>query len=112
MVPAIAYYEAVREMELRNAAKQIARFQDFCFEAGRFIPLTTDHLTQAAKLWTQMRCSGTPTSDRHSLDGDVILAAQVFSLSLEASDYVVATSNAVHLTRSGLPAAQWIDIAP
>ena len=31
IVPAIAYYEAIREMELRNAARQIERFQNFCF---------------------------------------------------------------------------------
>lgn len=29
LVPAIAYYEEVREMEMRQAARQIARLQNF-----------------------------------------------------------------------------------
>jgi hypothetical protein len=41
LVPAIAYYEALRELELRQAATQIARLQAFCLQPRRFIPLTT-----------------------------------------------------------------------
>ena len=43
LVPAIAFYEEVREMERRQASRQIARLQNFCFDPTRFIPLTTAH---------------------------------------------------------------------
>lgn len=112
LVPAIAYYEEVREMERRQAIQQIARFQSFCFDPARFIQLATGHLTAAAKLWGQVRRAGQPTSDRHALDGDVILAAQVLSLGLQSSQYIVATRNEQHLTRFGLHAAQWRQITP
>jgi len=110
LVPAIAYYEEVREMEMRQAARQIARLQNFCFDPARFIPLTTEHLSAAAKLWGQIRRSGQPTADRHGLDGDAILAAQTLSLGLGIDQYIVATRNAKHLVRFGLPAAEWQQI--
>jgi predicted nucleic acid-binding protein len=112
LVPAIAYYEEVREMEQRQASGQIARLQNFCFDPVRFVPLTTSHLTEAAKLWGQVRRDGQPTSDRFALDGDVILAAQVLSLGLPNDQYIVATRNAKHLIRFGLPADEWQKITP
>jgi hypothetical protein len=112
LVPAIAYYEEVREMEMRQAARQITRLQNFCFDPSRFIPLTTEHLSEAAKLWGQVRRAGQPTSDRHALDGDVILAAQVLSLGLPISQYVVATRNVQHIIRFGVPADEWQNIIP
>lgn len=112
LVPAIAYYEEVREMKQRQASRQVARLQQFCFDPARFVPLTTDHLTEAADLWGQVRRAGQPTSDRHALDGDVILAAQVLSLKLPSDQYVVATRNVQHLIRFGLPADEWQNIVP
>jgi len=50
LIPAITYYEAVREMYQRQVTAKIARFQAYCFEPTRFVPLTVDHLTEAAKL--------------------------------------------------------------
>jgi len=49
---------------------------------------------------------------RHSLAGDVILAAQVLSLELRAGEYVVATKNVKHLVRLGLDATEWPGITP
>ncbi len=111
LVPAIVYYEEARELEMRQATRQLARLQDFCFDPARFVPLTTDHLTAAAVLWGQVRRAGQPTSDRHALDGDVILAAQVLSLGLSSEQYIVATRNVKHLTRFGLAAEEWEQIA-
>ena len=90
----------------------IARFQNFCFDPVRFIPLTIDHLTEAANLWGQIRRAGLATAERHALDGDAILAAQVLSLNLPAGQFIVATRNASHLTRFGLPADEWQNISP
>lgn len=112
LVPAITYYEEARELEMRQAARQLARLQSFCFDPARFVPLTTDHLTAAAALWGQVRRAGQTTADRHALDGDVILAAQVISLNLPADQYVVATRNVQHLVRFGLVAKEWEAIMP
>lgn len=44
LVPAICYYEALRELERRRAAGKIRRLQEFLFSVpSRFIPLTTAH---------------------------------------------------------------------
>ena len=110
LVPAVAYYEEVRDLYQRQAMSKIARFQEFCFEPTRFVPLTRNHLTAAARLWGDLRRSGQPTSDPHALDADAIFAAQVLSLGLPAGEFVVATRNPAHLTRFGLPTANWEDI--
>ena len=112
LVPAIAYYESVRDMFQRRATAQIARFQKYCFDPARHIPLNADHLTEAAKLWGALRRSGVPTSDPKALDGDAILAAQVLGLSLPTSQFVVVTRNPDHLARFGLPVEHWENITP
>ena len=110
LVPAIAYYEVAREMEMRQALRQVTRLQNFCFDPNRYIPLTTEYLIEAAVLWGEVRRSGAPTADRHVLDGDVILAAQVLSLGLSLGQYLVAAGNVQHLIRFGLPAEEWQNI--
>jgi predicted nucleic acid-binding protein len=111
LVPAIAYYEARRELELRQAAMQIARLQAFCLQPRRFIPLTTQHLEAAARLWGQQRRAGQPTADPHALDGDVILAAQALSLGVGAPELIVATTNPAHLSTL-VPCDLWTSISP
>lgn len=111
IVPAIAYYEALREIELRQATGQRTRLIQYCFQPGRFIPLTTTQLETAAMLWAQSRRAGTPTSGDAALDGDVILCAQVQSLQLLPEDYVVATTNVKHLNQF-VNAAEWQTITP
>ena len=63
MVPAVAYYESLRELELREALSQIVRLKTFCLHPDRFISLTTDHLEAAAQLWAKARKAGKPTPD-------------------------------------------------
>lgn len=111
-VPAVCYYEALREMERRKATGQIKRLRQFCFsEPGRFLPLTTADLEQAARLWAQARNAGQPTASPDALDVDVILAAQSLALGLPPSDFVIATTNVGHLSRF-VPAEEWTVIAP
>jgi len=69
-------------------------------------------LTEAAKLWARLRNQGVQTADKLSRDADAIFAAQVLSLGLSMSDYVVATRNSKHLPRFGLPIEQWENITP
>jgi len=111
LVPAISYYEVLRELEQREATSQIARLKAFCLQPQRFLPLTTDHLTTAARLWGQIRRSGLPTADPQALDGDVILAAQALSLGITAPALIVATTNPAHIARY-VPADLWTNIQP
>ena len=111
LVPAISYYEVLREFEMRQAASQVIRLKTFCLVPRRFIALTTRHLETAAQLWGQSRRAGRPTSDPHALDGDVILAAQVMSLRIPASGVIVATTNPDHLSRF-VRADLWENVIP
>ena len=111
LVPAVAYYEALRELELRSASSQIARLKGFCLRSDRFIPLRTDDLEAAARLWANARKSGKSTASPHSLDADVIIAAQALSLGLAASDFIIATTNPGHIARFA-PCDLWTNIAP
>lgn len=60
----------------------------------------------AADLWAAARRRGMPTADRHALDIDVILAAQVLSHGYDPRDFVVATSNVTHLAQF-VPSREW-----
>jgi len=91
---------------------QIARLKAFSFQAqNRFLVLTTAHLELAARLWGTARNAGTPTASAGSIDGDIILAAQVLSLGLSPSDYIVATTNFGHLARF-VSCDEWKNITP
>jgi predicted nucleic acid-binding protein len=111
LVPAICYYEALRELEQRQAVSQIINLKAFCLLPTRFLPLSTAHLETAARLWGDARRMGLPTASKDALDGDVILAAQALSLGLPASDYIVATTNPGHLSRF-VPCDLWTNIVP
>jgi predicted nucleic acid-binding protein len=111
LIPAISYYETLRELGLRQATEQILRLRRFSLQPHRFIPLTTAHLETAAGLWGRSRRSGRPTADPQVLDADVILAAQALSLNLGAPDLIVATTNPGHLSRY-VPADLWTNILP
>lgn len=111
LVPAISYYEALRELEMRQAATQITRLRSFCLDTKRFISLTTDDLEVASRFWGQTRRAGTPTSHPQALDGDVILAAQAIGLGFPRSQFIVATTNPAHLTQF-VPCDLWTNIKP
>lgn len=111
LVPAIAYYEVLREIERRAATSQRRRLRQYVFQPGRFIPLTTAQLELAAALWGQARRAGVPTADNAALDADLILCAQVQSLNLSPAVYVVATTNTRHLIRF-VHAVEWQHITP
>lgn len=63
----------------------------------------------AAELWAQARQRGKPTADRHALDVDVILAAQVLTAGFQPGNFVVATTNLSHLSQF-VPAEVWDQI--
>jgi hypothetical protein len=112
LAPAIAYYEALRELERLGATGQIGRLRAFCHAVpDRYLPLTNADLDLAAKLWAQARNAGTPTAGVEALDGDVILAAQALGLGVSASQLVIATTNAGHLSQF-VTAELWTNIHP
>ena len=111
-VPAIIYYETLRELERLNASAQIQRLKAFCFNVpDRFLRLETADLEDAAKLWARSRNSGIPTASPDALDGDMILAAQTLRLSVAKTEYVVATTNVAHLVPF-ISAELWTAIVP
>lgn len=57
-----------------------------------YLPITTPIMREAASLWAEARQRGTPTADRHALDGDVILVAIARLLIADGHDIVVATT--------------------
>lgn len=111
LIPAVAYYEVLRSLELRGATSQIGRLKEFCLNGDRFMSLTTRHLESAAQLWAQERKEGKPSAGSESLDADVIITAQALSLGLPSSDYVIATTNPAHIAPFA-PCDLWTNINP
>jgi predicted nucleic acid-binding protein len=110
VVPEIVDYELRRELlRLDNAAAVAALDAFIGAEADRYLPLTTSAMRRAAALWAEVRKKGVPTAHPHALDGDVILCAQILSAGLRPTEFVVATTNAVHLSRL-VPAQDWSSI--
>jgi predicted nucleic acid-binding protein len=110
IVPEIVDYELRRELLRIGQSAAVAALDAFNAAApDRYLPVTTAALRLASDLWSRMRQQGIPTSDRHALDVDVILAAQVLASGLNPPDFVVATTNQVHLSRL-VPAELWDSI--
>lgn len=107
-VPEIADYEVRRELLQARRMNSVAALDVFNASLN-YLPLDTDVMPLAAALWAQVRQAGQPTADRHTLDGDVILAAQALNLGLPTDEIVVATGNPGHLARF-LPARLWSEI--
>lgn len=111
-VPAIIYYETLRELVRLKATAQIQRLKAFCFsDPERFLVLETSHLEDAPKLWAQSRNAGQPTADPQARDADVILSAQALSLGVPEPGIIVATTNPVHISRY-IAADLWTNIQP
>jgi hypothetical protein len=62
-------------------------------------------------MWGITRNAGTPLTSPDALDADVIVCAQTLSLGLLSEEYVVATTNARHLSRF-VPCDEWTNIKP
>lgn len=109
LVPEIADYEVRRELLRATKSAGLARL-DRVKEALEYLPITTEAMVLAARLWAEARQQGQPTADAKSLDGDVILAAQALTAGVPADEIIVASDNVGHLARF-IPAKHWRDIA-
>lgn len=111
-VPEIADYELRRELLRAGKTASLRRLDAFnAAEPGRYLPLTTPDVQEAARLWAMLRNSGLAGAPPEALDGDVLIAAQARRLPLfpGAVQVIVATANVSHLTRL-TSAAFWSDI--
>lgn len=112
VVPAVADFEVRRELIRARKTNGLARLDAFnTSQPDRYVPLSDEALRLAATLWAEARRRGTPTADARELDCDVILAAQALNMGVPASDIVVATTNAGHLSQF-VTARPWQEIAP
>lgn len=96
IIPEITDYEVRRELLRANKTKGVARLD----ELGKlleYLPITTAAMRQAALFWAQARQQGQPTAGDKTIDGDIILVAQVVTLRIP--DIVIATTNVGHLSR-------------
>src|SRR2546426_9336911 len=108
VIPEITDYEVRRELIRAGKTRGVARL-DALKQAFRYLPLTTAMMLLAAQFWATARNTGKQTAPDNSLDGDMILAAQVVMLGRELDEVVIATTNIKHL---GLfaNAGHWKDI--
>jgi hypothetical protein len=76
-----------------------------------FLPVSTEALDLAAKLWARASTSGQTTRDEKDIDIDIIISAQYQLLKDEfpGQQVIVATTNLKHLSIF-CEAAHWRDI--
>lgn len=96
-IPEIADYEIRRELLRANKIQGLERL-DLLKTNLDYLPITTEIMLKAAEFWSDARKQGKPTAPDFALDGDVILAAQAFSLENESNEVIIATSNVKHLS--------------
>jgi predicted nucleic acid-binding protein len=106
LVPEIADYEVRRELLRTGSVKGVERLTELRSALG-FLPITSHAMLRAAEFWAEARRRGRPTAADHSLDADVILAAQAATLA--AKSVIVASANPRHISRF-VPAQRWEDI--
>ena len=110
VVPEIVVYELRRELLRMGKTAQVKSLDGFInTKPGRFLPITTPAMDLAAELWARARQRGKPTADRHAIDVDVILAAQVLTAGFQPGTFVVATTNLSHLSQF-VPSELWHQI--
>jgi hypothetical protein len=108
-VPEICDYELRRELVRSQKTSSLVRLNALV-SGTEYLLITTPVMHQAAQLWALARNNGTPTSDDTALDGDIILCAQVQSLGIPSTDYIVATTNTKHL-KWFVSADEWQNIS-
>lgn len=108
VIPEICDYELRRKLlhllrKKQTTPMSLRRLDDLAMLYD-YLPLDTDTMREAARLWAEARALGIPTADDSSLDGDMILAAQALSVG-----GTVVTTNPKHLGRF-VAAINWTDV--
>ena len=103
-------YEVRRELIRMRKAIAIRMLDELITAApDRLLRVSAPAWAKAAALWATARQAGTPTADPHSLDIDVVLAAQVLTAGWDLFTTVVATGNVKHLSLF-VPSVEWATI--
>jgi predicted nucleic acid-binding protein len=112
-VAEITDYEVRREFIRTGRTTSLTRLDAFIATPGRYVPMATPAIREAARLWAQARNAGTPPAPPEALDADVILCAQVqdfcFQQGILLEDVVIATTNMGHLDQF-IPVEHWQSI--
>ena len=98
VIPEIADYEVRREL-IRIQSITIVEQLNRLSRLVVHLPLTTEMMLRAAELWAIARQTGQGTAHPKSLDGDMVLAAQVLVAYGKDLDAIVATTNVAHINR-------------
>ncbi len=113
-VPEISDYEVRRELLRAGKAASVTRLDRFA-QGVTYLPMGTDAMREAARLWAQVRNAGLATAPPLALDGDVILAGQALAWcaaeGVSLSDTMTASVNVRHLARF-VPSDLWENIVP
>ncbi len=105
-VPEMADYEVRRELLRANKLRGLRKLDSLKLSL-LYVPINTEMILLAARLWAQVRRMGRPSADIHSIDADVILAAQSLIVAEKLNlDLTIATTNVRHLARFA-PARDW-----
>lgn len=107
-IPEIADYEVRRELLRAGLSRSPHRLDNLKLTL-EYIPIRTETMLLASRLWAEARRTGKPTADDKALDGDVILCAQARLLGDETTEIMVATTNVAHLSRF-ITALDWRSI--
>jgi len=118
VVPGIADYEVRRELLRAGKTAGLSRL-DLLIETLGYVPIDQEVLRTAARLWSEARRRGKPTSPDLALDADCILAAQArTAFKLLSHEQLIrgfavriVTKNRRHLDQFG-PAEHWDKIPP
>lgn len=94
VVPAPAYYEIRRELELQGLRNSIAALSSV-MDSFQLLTPTRGHWTKAAGLWAESRRKGKPSGDPAKIDFDAIIAAMAIDLGA-----AVLTKNVRHFRDS------------
>jgi predicted nucleic acid-binding protein len=106
VAPEIADYEVRRELVRANKLRGLRKLDGLKMSL-LYVPINTEAMLLAAQLWAQVRRMGRATADNHSIDADVILAAQSLITAEKLNlDLTIATTNVRHLGRLA-PAKDW-----
>lgn len=104
----VADYEVRRKLlQLIDKQQAVPRAIDRLNEVlvrSEYVPIDTDTMHLAARLWADARRRGRPTASDDSLDTDVILAAQAKTIGA-----TVVTTNHKHLSQF-VPTIDWTEI--
>lgn len=109
-IPEVCDYELRRGYIHREKHRALAKLDDLR-STLEYVPIDSDMMAKAAKLWAEARQRGTPTADEKELDIDVILAAQAHLTTSNDDTLTIATTNVGHLSQFS-DARRFQDIPP